>query len=94
MNHFHRAFDFVDGGKIHDNRLRGGGAARDEVRCNRGEPVFAPPEKDEFVAGGGPAPRIGLRDRRRSAKHHDGVGIAHAASVTRRQKSEMMAGSR
>ena len=39
----------------------------------------------------GAAPRIGLRDRRGRAEDHD----SHAASaLTRRQKSDMMAGSR
>ena len=62
-----------------------------QVRRDGGEPVLAPRRKNEIAALRGAAPRVSLRDRRGRAQDQD----PHAASaVTRRQKSDMMFGSR
>src|SRR5215213_7365320 len=83
----------VDRRKIRNEEIGRCGAACFEIGRDRGKSFFVATCKYEAAPPCGAPARVGLCDRGGRPENED--TLAHAASaVTRRQKSDMMAGSR
>lgn len=87
-------FDSFDQGEIENKALRRARSARNQVARNGSKPTFVPPDQDKPDMLNGSPTRIGLSDGGRRTEYQY-AKIAHAAPLrTRRQKSDIIAGSR